>query len=70
MTENKDGTVDPYRTDATAPPTDGKVLDPEKLTHEFYRQFGAVVRASSSAPACGARSTMASSLFSVTPPSH
>jgi preprotein translocase subunit SecA len=43
VTENKDGTVDPYRTDATAPPTDGKVLDPEKLTHELYRQFGAVV---------------------------
>jgi preprotein translocase subunit SecA len=43
VTENKDGTVDPYRTDATAPPTDGRVLDPEKLTHELYRQFGAVV---------------------------
>jgi preprotein translocase subunit SecA len=43
VTENKDGTVDPYRTDATVPPTDGKVLDPEKLTHELYRQFGAVV---------------------------
>jgi preprotein translocase subunit SecA len=41
--ENKDGTVDPYRTDATTPPTEGKVLDPEKLTHELYRQFGAVV---------------------------
>jgi preprotein translocase subunit SecA len=43
VTENKDGTVDPYRTDATVPPTDGKVLDPEKLTHELYRQFGAVI---------------------------
>ncbi|HEY2744197.1 MAG TPA: preprotein translocase subunit SecA [Polyangia bacterium] len=43
VTENKDGTVDPYRTDATAPPTEGRVLDPEKLTHELYRQFGAVV---------------------------
>ncbi len=41
--EAKDGTVDPYRTDANTPPTDGKVLDPEKLTHELYRQFGAVV---------------------------
>jgi preprotein translocase subunit SecA len=43
VTENKDGTVDPYRTDATQPPTEGKILDPEKLTHELYRQFGAVV---------------------------
>jgi preprotein translocase subunit SecA len=43
LAENKDGTVDPYRTDATAPPTEGRVLDPEKLTHELYRQFGAVV---------------------------
>jgi preprotein translocase subunit SecA len=43
VTENKDGTVDPYRTDATSPPTEGKILDPEKLTHELYRQFGAVV---------------------------
>jgi preprotein translocase subunit SecA len=43
VTENKDGTVDPYRTDATVPPTEGKVLDPQKLTHELYRQFGAVV---------------------------
>jgi preprotein translocase subunit SecA len=43
VTENKDGTVDPYRTDATTPPTEGKILDPEKLTHELYRQFGAVV---------------------------
>ncbi|MFI5290133.1 MAG: SEC-C metal-binding domain-containing protein, partial [Polyangia bacterium] len=38
-----DGTVDPYRTDAQAAPTDGQVLDPEKLTHELYRVFGAVV---------------------------
>jgi preprotein translocase subunit SecA len=43
IVENKDGTVDPYRTDATTPPTEGRVLDPEKLTHELYRQFGAVV---------------------------
>jgi preprotein translocase subunit SecA len=43
VVENKDGTVDPYRTDATTPPTEAKVLDPEKLTHELYRQFGAVV---------------------------
>ena len=48
VTENKDGTVDPYRTDATAPPTDGKVLDPEKLTHELYRQFGASSTSSAS----------------------
>src|SRR5262249_8636508 len=41
--ENTDGTVDPSRTDATTPPSEGKVLDPEKLTHELYRQFGAVV---------------------------
>jgi preprotein translocase subunit SecA len=41
--ENKDGQVDPYRTDANTPPTEGKILDPEKLTHELYRQFGAVV---------------------------
>ncbi len=38
-----DGTIDPYRTDGQAPPTDGQVLDPEKLTHELYRVFGAVV---------------------------
>jgi preprotein translocase subunit SecA len=39
----QDGTVDPYRTDANAPPSDGQLLDPEKLTHELYRVFGAVV---------------------------
>jgi preprotein translocase subunit SecA len=38
-----DGTVDPYRTDGQAAPEDGQVLDPEKLTHELYRVFGAVV---------------------------
>jgi preprotein translocase subunit SecA len=42
---NSDGTptVDPYRTDANTPPSDGQVLDAEKLTHELYRVFGAVV---------------------------
>jgi preprotein translocase subunit SecA len=38
-----DGTIDPYRTDATKPAEEGQVLDPEKLTHELYRVFGAVV---------------------------
>src|SRR5258708_36447895 len=38
-----DGTVDPYRTDGQAGPDGGQVLDPEKLTHELYRVFGAVV---------------------------
>jgi preprotein translocase subunit SecA len=38
-----DGTVDPYRSDAASTSTDGQVLDPEKLTHELYRVFGAVV---------------------------
>ncbi|HZS42546.1 MAG TPA: preprotein translocase subunit SecA [Polyangia bacterium] len=38
-----DGTVDPYRTDANAPAAEAQVLDPEKLTHELYRVFGAVV---------------------------
>jgi preprotein translocase subunit SecA len=37
-----DGTVDPYRTDANAPAAEAQVLDPEKLTHELYRVFGAV----------------------------
>jgi preprotein translocase subunit SecA len=38
-----DGTVDPYRSDGPSTSTDGQVLDPEKLTHELYRVFGAVV---------------------------
>jgi len=38
-----DGTVDPYRADQSSTTTDGQVLDPEKLTHELYRVFGAVV---------------------------
>jgi preprotein translocase subunit SecA len=38
-----ENTIDPYRTDARAPASDGQVLDPEKLTHELYRVFGAVV---------------------------
>lgn len=38
-----DGTVDPYRSDLSSTTTDGQVLDPEKLTHELYRVFGAVV---------------------------
>jgi preprotein translocase subunit SecA len=38
-----DGTIDPYRTDAKKPAEDAQVLDPEKLTHEIYRVFGAVV---------------------------
>src|SRR5581483_4924641 len=41
--KSADGTVDPYRQDPTATTTDGQVLDPEKLTHELYRVFGAVV---------------------------
>jgi preprotein translocase subunit SecA len=38
-----DGTVDPYRIDAQTAPDQGRILDPEKLTHELYRTFGAVV---------------------------
>ncbi len=37
-----DGTVDPYRTEQNAT-TEGSIADPEKLTHELYRVFGAVV---------------------------
>jgi preprotein translocase subunit SecA len=36
-------TVAPYRTDAHKPADAGQVLEPEKLTHELYRVFGAVV---------------------------
>jgi preprotein translocase subunit SecA len=36
-------TISPYRTDATKPPQEAQLLDPEKLTHEIYRVFGAVV---------------------------
>jgi preprotein translocase subunit SecA len=40
---NGTSTIDPYRTDATKPVSEGVILDPEKLTHELYRVFGAVV---------------------------
>jgi preprotein translocase subunit SecA len=35
--------VDPYRTDATKTPENGQVRDPQRLTHELYRVFGAVI---------------------------
>jgi preprotein translocase subunit SecA len=38
-----EGSIDPYRTDATKPVEEGQLLDHEKLTHEMYRVFGAVV---------------------------
>src|SRR5262249_16327432 len=38
-----DGVSDPYRTDATDGTSPPGQLDPEKLTHELYRVFGAVV---------------------------
>ncbi len=37
------GTIAPYRTDANKPVDGGQLLEPEKLTHELYRVFGAVV---------------------------
>jgi preprotein translocase subunit SecA len=39
--------IDPYRTDANKTPEAGQVLDPEKLKHELYRTFGAVVQVES-----------------------
>jgi preprotein translocase subunit SecA len=41
--KSEDGTVDPYRTDGQVPAGEGQVHDPEKLTHELYRVFGAVI---------------------------
>ena len=38
-----EGEIEPYRTDADEPAKTGVVHDPEKLTHELYRVFGAVI---------------------------
>ncbi len=38
-----DDDIDPYRTDATKTPEQGHVRDPQRLTHELYRVFGAVI---------------------------
>jgi preprotein translocase subunit SecA len=36
--------IDPYRTDGTKTPEQGQVREPQRLTHELYRQFGAVIK--------------------------
>ena len=36
--------IDPYRTDAQKTPEAGQVREPERLTHELYRVFGAVIK--------------------------